>query len=108
MPLRVELSADQEFAVAVATGLASGPIQRDDTRTLEGALGELLNIVAGNAVAVLEAEGIHLSIAPPEPGGRSDASAAFELAMLHGKGWLVLDTQPSVDVDGAELELDGD
>lgn len=57
---------------------------------VEDALGEFLNLVAGNAIALLEQKGVRAQLEPPRFGITPPAGHPFALVTPHGQGTLVL------------------
>jgi chemotaxis protein CheX len=62
---RVILDLDPETAVRVASHLAGGPVEPSEQIVRE-TVNELANMVIGNAVTLLNDEGFHFKVFPPE------------------------------------------
>lgn len=62
---RVILDLDPETAVKVASHLAGGPVEESEQIVRE-TVNELANMVIGNAVTLLNDEGIRFKVFPPE------------------------------------------
>jgi CheY-specific phosphatase CheX len=107
-PLRVEMRADHELAVAVARGMTASPDFEPTASECEEVVAELLNVVVGNAVAVLEEDGLHLSIIPPDMNAPERVGSIVQLVTDHGTGWLLMDPAPAVQPRQQELELGAD
>jgi hypothetical protein len=105
-PFRVELGADRGFATALARGLMRDPRLEPTEPELTESVAELLNVVTGNAIALLETDGIHLSLFPPEFGAARCAGVAFELVTPDGQGSLFIDANPVLPQTPVELEED--
>lgn len=107
-PLRIEMRADHDLAVAVARGMTSTPDLEPSATECEEVVAELLNIVVGNAVAMLEEDGLHLSIIPPDMNAPEQAGSIVQMVTDRGKGWLLMDPAPAVQPKQKELELGAD
>jgi hypothetical protein len=105
-PFRAELGADRGFATALARGLLRDPRLEPSEPELTESVAELLNVVTGNAIALLETDGIHLSLFPPEFGAARCAGVAFELVTPDGLGSLFIDANPVLPPTPVELEED--
>ncbi len=102
-PLRVGLVADQALALAVTRSMADNPLATPDD-DLQAGLAELLNVVIGNAVALLEADGLHLSILPPSLDPSVPEGAAIGLTTSQGNGALTLDPEPRIVAEDEDLD----
>jgi len=88
--LQVTLLADEHFARALAAATAyldEADLDRD--LTVDG-LGEFLNVLCGNVVAVLERDGTAFRLGPPRLDREFRRGVAFELAAGDGCAALVL------------------
>ncbi len=102
-PLRVGLHADPRLALAITRGLTANPLATPD-EDLQAGVAELLNVVIGNAVGLLEADGLHLSILPPSIEVKAPRGARIGLATSHGNGAVVLDPDPAQASDDEEFD----
>lgn len=89
-PLELGLCSDQEFASRVAMGVLGFEPGELEVELIEDGLGEFLNIVAGNVVAVLSQSGIDVGIEPPRPGVAIPKGMAFEIISFRGGATLYL------------------
>jgi CheY-specific phosphatase CheX len=89
-PLRVTMHADESLALAITRSMAANPLATPDD-DLQAGMAELLNVVLGNAVALLEADGLHLSILPPSLETKVPEGTSVGLATSEGSGGLTLD-----------------
>jgi hypothetical protein len=103
-PFRVELSADRALAISLARGFMRDPRLEPSEPELTESVAELLNVVTGNAIAMLELDGIHLSLFPPEFGAARCSGAAFELVTPDGVGTLFIDAHPVLPRITVEIE----
>jgi CheY-specific phosphatase CheX len=106
-PLRVEVRVEHQFAVAVARGMASSPDLQPTREECDEVVAELLNIVVGNAVAMLEDDGLHLSLIPPDMAAPKRVGSIVRLDTDSGSGWLLMDPAPAVPSRHGALELGG-
>jgi len=88
--LEIILVGDRHFCCELAKG-TSGLVESalDDDLILD-AVGEFLNILAGNAVAVLERGGVSAQIGVPDCNASLDDGWIFDLAASRGRAALVL------------------
>lgn len=107
-PLRVELRAEYGLAAAVARGMTSDVELEPNRRECDEAVAELLNIVVGNAIAVLEEDGLHLSLIPPDLARPEQVGNTVELTTDRGKGWLLMDPAPAIQSKQQDIELGAD
>jgi hypothetical protein len=103
-PFRVELGADRGLATALARGLVRDPRLEPTEPELTESVAELLNVVVGNAIALLENDGIHLSLFPPEFGAARCEGVAFDLVTPDGLGSLFIDPNPELPRLSVELD----
>jgi hypothetical protein len=61
-------------------------------------------VVIGNAVALLEAEGLHLSFFPPSLDATVPDGTTVGFATSHGRGALTLDPEPKTPDDDEGLD----
>ncbi len=88
--LDIVLAADREFAELLAAGISGGdPADLDDELVIDG-VGEFLNVLAGNAVAVLEREGFEAELEPPRPVELPIDGHRFQLVATSGQADLIL------------------
>jgi hypothetical protein len=88
--LGLALVADIELAKKLG-GAATAYLGRTPSRELvEDALGEFLNVVAGNAIALLERKGVACELDPPRLGQTPAGGHCFDLVTSAGRGVLVL------------------
>jgi len=104
-PLRVEMRVEHQFAVAVARGMAQSEELEPTREECDEVVAELLNIVVGNAVALLEDDGLHLSLIPPDMDQPEQVGSIVRLDTDRGSGWLLMDPEPAVPARHTELEL---
>lgn len=89
--LRVALSGDSDFAHALTDGVfGQAPDEILPDEMLDDAVGEFLNMLAGNALAGLEQEGIPAELDPPIRGIPPLGGYAFDLATTVGQATLIL------------------
>ncbi len=90
--LELLLAGDEAFAARLTAGMLGAPIEDVNSFLLDDGLGEFLNVLAGNAVAIFEKQGERVPFDPPRLGGHSEATAGyvFPLIATHGKAALVL------------------
>lgn len=105
VPLRVELRAEPGLARALARGMAGDLSLEPSPEDCDDAVRELLNVVVGNAVALLEEDGLHLSLIPPDPAGSVEVPRTLRLSTSAGNAWLLLDPMPDPVPRHSELEL---
>lgn len=105
VPLWLELRVEPELARTLSRGMAGDASLDPSPEDGEDAVRELLNVVVGNAVALLEEDGLHLSIIPPDPAGSAEVERTLELATSAGKAWLLMDPAPDPAPRHSELEL---
>lgn len=88
-PLGLWLMAEPELAACFAGGVTR--VDATSPRALvEDALGEFLNLVAGNAIALLEQKGIRAQLEPPRFGVPAPDGSVLSLVTPTGRGTLVL------------------
>lgn len=88
--LEVGLLADRAFGrrlAAATSGLE--PADLDDELVRDG-LGEFLNVLGGNVLAVLEKEGVRATLSPPRTDRAPDRGWGFEVVVTEGAAALVL------------------
>lgn len=90
--LEILLTGDEDFAKRLTAGMLGAPIEDVNSFLLDDGLGEFLNVLVGNAVAIFEKQGQRVSLDPPRLGGHATASTGylFPLLATHGKAALVL------------------
>jgi len=88
--LEIHLLSELSFARKLATGLAGLPESSITADLCLDGLGEFLNVLAGNAMSGLEAEGVECRIEAPRYGHTPDAGWWFEIASNWGRAALVL------------------
>jgi len=89
--LRISLLGDHEFALQLAAATSGLDAESIDSELLDDGLCEFLNVLAGNAVSLLEREGIVMELEPPSSGVDVEAGHVFELAVSCGSAALVLE-----------------
>jgi hypothetical protein len=88
--LSIALLGDEDFARQLAEA-ASGLDPADiDRAMLDDGISEFLNVLAGNAMGVLEREGIVTELEPPQCDVQASAGCCFELAVSAGRAALLL------------------
>lgn len=88
--LRVCLSSDESFAEGLLKGIAAS-IPNPDRETLQGVLGEFLNIVVGNAVAALERHDCDAELDTPIFGEFPESDYRFQITSTVGSAVLGLE-----------------
>lgn len=90
--IEILLTGDEEFAKRLTAGMLGAPIEEVNSFLLDDGLGEFLNVLVGNAVAIFEKQGQRVSLDPPRLGGHAKAATGylFPLFATHGKAALVL------------------
>lgn len=88
--IEVIIDCDREFGRLLAAGVSGIDPERLSQDLISDGVGEFLNIVGGNAVAVLERDGIVTRLGPPEQDCRIDGGTGFDLAVGEGRASLVL------------------
>jgi CheY-specific phosphatase CheX len=86
--LTLGLAADADLARRLGHGIAGGDSAEDDPSLTVDALGEFLNVVAGGAVARLEADGVGAGIEPVRLGELPASGHVFDLVATTGRGAL--------------------
>lgn len=102
-PWRIELAASDGLAVALTCARLGDDEATGSPAVLVESLGELLNVVAGNVVALLEVAGTHLSLLPPERGVGYRRGTALGVVTPRGEGVLYLEPEPRLPVSSLEL-----
>lgn len=88
--LAIAMVADLDLAKKLG-GAATAYLGKTPSRELvEDALGEFLNVVAGNAIALLERKGAQCELDPPRLGRPPEGGHCFDLVTSAGRGALVL------------------
>jgi hypothetical protein len=88
-PLGLWIMTDAELAEKLAGGVAK--LSSGATREMvEDALGEFLNLVGGNAIALLERQHVRCELDPPRFGLVPTGGYAFDLVASCGTGTIVL------------------
>ena len=88
--LDISLVADRAFAELVAAGISGSlPGDMDASLVLDG-VGEFLNVLAGNAVGVLERQGVEATLDPPRAVEGPHAGHRFQLVATTGSADLYL------------------
>ncbi len=90
--LQVTLVADENFARKLAAATAGIDQSKLDADLTFDGLGEFLNVLCGNVVAILEREGQVVELDPPQRQAALIDGIAFELAVGEGYASLVLAT----------------
>jgi hypothetical protein len=88
--LQITLMGDREFARHVAAGTFGTSISELDDELNADGMGEFLNILAGNAVAILEREGVESRLEPPDLRVEIHEGCLFEVVSTEGRAGLVL------------------
>ncbi len=96
--LLICLLGDEEFSLQLAGATANfdGPrleAARQNRVLLTDGVGEFLNVLAGNAMGILERKNIITELEPPHCDPELDSGYLFELAVSVGKAALVLKPQ---------------
>lgn len=88
--LEMTFAADRLLAETLAAAACDLPVAELPAGLVADGCGEFLNVVAGNALAALEKEGIHLELDPPQPGLVPDAGTELETVSSVGDAVVVL------------------
>jgi len=88
--LLVGLVGDEEFSRHVAAKASGLDPDRIDADMLLDGMGEFLNVLAGNAMAIAERNGIELELEPPRAEIDVGSGFVFELAVNVGTAALIL------------------
>lgn len=90
--LEILLAGDEDFSKRLTAGMLGAPIEDVNSFLLDDGLGEFLNVLAGNAVAIFEKQGQRVPFDPPRLGGCASAAAGYVFPLLatHGKATLIL------------------
>lgn len=84
------LMGDAEFSRRVAAGTFGVEIEDLRSGLISDGMGEFLNILAGNAVSILERGGVLADVEPPEYRARPSDGCLFEVVTTEGSAGLVL------------------
>jgi hypothetical protein len=87
--LELGLAADRAVASALAGGISGVARESLDDSLLTDGLGEFLNVLAGNAVSVLDREGVAAQLEPVRHGVLPPRAHVFDLIATNGRGALV-------------------
>jgi CheY-specific phosphatase CheX len=90
--LRISLIGDHEFALRLAAATSGLDAASIDTDMVDDGVCEFLNVLAGNAVSLLEREGIVMQLEPPSSGVDVEGGHIFELAVSCGSAGLALES----------------
>ena len=88
----VTLATDRSFGEQLAAGTVGCDAGSLDDSMVADGIGEFLNVLAGNAIGVLERAGAEVGIDPPCYGTSPCRGISFGLVSTSGRGVLVLDT----------------
>jgi hypothetical protein len=88
--LQITLMGDRKFARQLAAGTFGTSVSELGDDLIADGMGEFLNILAGNAVAILEREGIESSLEPPDYRAEVCEGCVFEVVVTEGQAGLVL------------------
>jgi CheY-specific phosphatase CheX len=88
--LQICLLGDEEFSRQLAGAAAGIDVSDADLGLLADGVGEFLNVLAGNAMSLLEQKGISTELEPPCDEIDFDAGFLFELAVSVGNAALFL------------------
>ncbi len=88
--LVVILVADETFARQLASSASGIDVSRLTSEFIYDGLGEFLNVLCGNVVAILERDGLQVRLDPPTHDCNLSGGIAFELAVGEGCASLVL------------------
>jgi hypothetical protein len=92
--LELGLAADRAVASALAGGISGVPRESLDDSLLSDGLGEFLNVLAGNAVSVLDRDGVSAALEPVRHSGLPPLAHVFDLVATSGRGALVARVSP--------------
>ena len=94
--LKIMLGAGDDYASKLLTGMhrimgGDAPGETEvEAADLQDILGSFLDIVAGNALEVLAADGVKLEVSPTELGGEVQSGISFQIVTTHGSPTLTL------------------
>jgi hypothetical protein len=88
--LLICLMGDEEFSRQVAAKASGLDAERLDMEMLLDGVGEFLNVLAGNAMALAEQNGITMELQPPQTEINFESGFLFELAVNIGNAALFL------------------
>ena len=88
--LLICLMGDEEFSRQVAAKASGLDAESLDTEMLLDGVGEFLNVLAGNAMALAEQNGITMELQPPQTEINFESGFLFELAVNIGNAALFL------------------
>jgi hypothetical protein len=89
--IRMVLLGDGDFASHLSSGVFGIPIQELSQALVVDGVGEFLNVLAGNAVGILERDGIRCTNDPPDYEARPRGGWLFEMVSTEGNAALVLE-----------------
>ena len=87
--LWIGLLGDRAFATHVASEAAQLDPGMLDEEVIDDGMGEFINILAGNTLALLESRGIDAELEPPQAGVIPAAGTRIDLAVGTGRAILV-------------------
>ena len=89
--LQICLLGDEEFSQQLAGAAAGIDVSSADSELLADGVGEFLNVLAGNAMSLLEQKGVSTELEPPQGEIEFEAGYQFELAVNVGSAALLLE-----------------
>ncbi len=89
--LRICLAGDEEFSRHLAAKVSGLDPEDLDMEMLLDGVGEFLNVLAGNAMAIAESNGISMELGPPQTEIDFESGFLFELAVNIGNAALFLE-----------------
>ena len=93
--VKMTLAVERSFGERIAIGISGIDDREIASELTVDALGEFLNILAGNVVGALDAEGVDCRLEPPHFGVLPTEGYRFDVASEYGYATLVVDVQPS-------------
>ncbi len=90
--LSTTLVCDEVFGRRLAASVSGLDIDRLSTELIYDGIGEFLNVICGNVVAILEREGIIVQLEPPVRDQALEAGTVFEIVVSEGAASLVLES----------------
>jgi hypothetical protein len=88
--LQICLVGDEDFSRQLAGAAAGIDVSDADLALLADGVGEFLNVLAGNAMSLLEQKGVSTELEPPQDEIEFDSGYLFELAVDVGSAALFL------------------
>lgn len=90
--LSTTLVCDEDFGRRLAASVSGLDPERLSSELIYDGIGEFLNVVCGNAVAILEGDGIIMQLEPPIRDQDLEAGTVFEIVVSEAAASLVLES----------------